>query len=443
MRLVSLVVYLFITFFLILFSSSYAQNWQITELDSSSTNKFGIVMAKDNLDSLYIMYQSGGNLHYQYGSYSNWSSGSTGIQQRLASIQIDTLGQIHGVGLNPGNTRILYCKLGSADTLIDTVSFYAYGYTGPSIALDASGRPAISFCKTLVDSLFYGVYEGSNWSTEGIAHLSPYASASKIAIRGSDNFIAAVSSAITYAKYHNGNWQTNVLADQGIEGLIGFDLDNENHGYIPYNRNYNQYLGPLNLLYETDTGWTNIILDTSGTVYGGGIGIKFDQQNNINIVYAIITNDESMRYLKYAYRHDNSWNYEFIDSMALGFPGAMEITSDGSIHIAYLKANRQYENLFYAYRQNPQDILLDSHPIPRIITLSAYANPFNSSTTLSISNGKAADISIYDITGRQIATLFAKEGKAVWDASAYSSGVYFAKASGQNNSAVIKLIYLK
>lgn len=85
----------------------------------------------------------------------------------------------------------------------------------------------------------------------------------------------------------------------------------------------------------------------------------------------------------------------------------------------------------------------ESENHPNNITLSAYPNPFNSSITIYIGNGEAGKIIIYDITGRQIEILDAKEEKAIWDASAYSSGVYFAKATGKNNSSVIKLVYLK
>ena len=56
------------------------------------------------------------------------------------------------------------------------------------------------------------------------------------------------------------------------------------------------------------------------------------------------------------------------------------------------------------------------------LSLKAYPNPFNSNTTITISGIDNAEISIFDITGRQIVLLHAENGKAVWDASGYSSG---------------------
>ena len=68
------------------------------------------------------------------------------------------------------------------------------------------------------------------------------------------------------------------------------------------------------------------------------------------------------------------------------------------------------------------------------LTISAYPNPFNSFTTITLSGTEGGDvrIRIIDITGRLVRTLFAKEGKAVWDAldnsgRNVSSGIYFAR----------------
>ena len=84
-----------------------------------------------------------------------------------------------------------------------------------------------------------------------------------------------------------------------------------------------------------------------------------------------------------------------------------------------------------------------STTLPGQLAISAYPNPFNSTTTITLSNFHSSNISIYDITGREIAILNAKGSRAVFDASSYSSGIYFAKASWGNNPSVIKLIYLK
>jgi hypothetical protein len=75
--------------------------------------------------------------------------------------------------------------------------------------------------------------------------------------------------------------------------------------------------------------------------------------------------------------------------------------------------------------------------------LTNYPNPFNSSTTISIGSPKDIRVIIYDITGKKVASILAESGKAIWDAAGFSSGIYFARADGENISRSIKLILLK
>jgi hypothetical protein len=87
----------------------------------------------------------------------------------------------------------------------------------------------------------------------------------------------------------------------------------------------------------------------------------------------------------------------------------------------------------------PQDIGL----------LQNYPNPFNSTTNLTLNSPTDAAIAIYDITGKQVATLDATNGRAIWDADGYSSGIYYARVvSGLGHSITapshaIKLVLLK
>jgi hypothetical protein len=80
--------------------------------------------------------------------------------------------------------------------------------------------------------------------------------------------------------------------------------------------------------------------------------------------------------------------------------------------------------------------------MPNDFSLSAYPNPFNSATTFTLTGAERAEIGIYDIAGRLITALHTVGGQAVWDASAYSSGLYFARVAGEKSST-INLMLLK
>ena len=82
--------------------------------------------------------------------------------------------------------------------------------------------------------------------------------------------------------------------------------------------------------------------------------------------------------------------------------------------------------------------------------LAAYPNPFNATTTISYSlpeQGEVA-ISIYNLLGQRVAIIFegtreAGEYSITWDASDFSSGVYFARLEAGEQSENIKMVLLK
>jgi hypothetical protein len=94
-------------------------------------------------------------------------------------------------------------------------------------------------------------------------------------------------------------------------------------------------------------------------------------------------------------------------------------------------------------------------PMPHndnILSIKAYPNVLNSSTMISIDNSEGGDVEleIYNVLGQMVwlKSMDGKEGNITWDArdmegNGISSGTYFVRATSQNNTSVIKLIYLK
>jgi hypothetical protein len=125
------------------------------------------------------------------------------------------------------------------------------------------------------------------------------------------------------------------------------------------------------------------------------------------------------------------------------------VAVDGNyIHVVYCDArddtlNGNHNDLYYRRGVLSGDRVRDDNPNnPNDISLYAYPNPFNSATTITLTGAEQAEIGIYDITGRLITTLKAENGRALWDASAYSSGLYFARVAGEKTST-IKLVLVK
>ena len=87
----------------------------------------------------------------------------------------------------------------------------------------------------------------------------------------------------------------------------------------------------------------------------------------------------------------------------------------------------------------------------REVTLSQnYPNPFNPSTKISFNLPHESNVklAIYDMTGREIATLVnnrlsAGNHQYDWNASSFASGVYFFKITAGSFSEVRKMNLIK
>jgi hypothetical protein len=115
------------------------------------------------------------------------------------------------------------------------------------------------------------------------------------------------------------------------------------------------------------------------------------------------------------------------------------------IHLVWAQelAANGHVALFYEKEEVPTAISEDPiKSIPTQLSLFAYPNPFNSATTITLTGAEQAEIGIYDITGRLITTLYAVGGRALWDASGCSSGLYFARLAGEK-ATTIKLVLVK
>ena len=93
----------------------------------------------------------------------------------------------------------------------------------------------------------------------------------------------------------------------------------------------------------------------------------------------------------------------------------------------------------------------DARPLPAGYSLSQnYPNPFNAQTSIKFSLPEKSHIklSIYNILGEESSILFngfseAGENDIIWNASAYPSGVYFARLQIGEKSQSIRMMLLK
>ena len=92
----------------------------------------------------------------------------------------------------------------------------------------------------------------------------------------------------------------------------------------------------------------------------------------------------------------------------------------------------------------------DVGSFPSSISLAAYPNPFNPATTISFSIQRESRVSlvVYNLTGREIATLFdgmlsAGNHDLNFDGSAFAADIYFARLRAGEVTRTQKLIFIK
>jgi len=104
------------------------------------------------------------------------------------------------------------------------------------------------------------------------------------------------------------------------------------------------------------------------------------------------------------------------------------------------------------FRRYEEGTWINEKPVnlPQSVSLNAYPNPFNSATTITYTNLLSDAIAIYNIAGQRVATLpaSAAHGQVTWDGTdaageMVSSGIYFARATGNSGAQTIKLVYLR
>jgi hypothetical protein len=105
----------------------------------------------------------------------------------------------------------------------------------------------------------------------------------------------------------------------------------------------------------------------------------------------------------------------------------------------------------YWFTHTPTNVAQSSGLNPNSFSISpAYPNPFNPSTNFTYQIGKAGFVSvkIYDLLGREVATLvnevkLAGSYPVKWDAASFSSGIYFCKMQSGSFAATKKLVLMK
>ncbi len=254
--------------------------------------------------------------------------------------------------------------------------------------------------------------------------------------------IATTDSVKKYFIQHN--WQMAMLKAADLGHYVA-DAHNPLHITRNYNGQYTNQTG-IHSRYETQM----INADTSRLIYSGD---TCSYVSNVNeFVFGFIYS-----------------NYKYVDSLLKADSISYAIAGNygsaylqqlwnrtGNFTIKMFKNSSNYlARLIYTAWINagsplPTNIANNESEAGKYYLYQNYPNPFNPVTTISFDVPKRmnVNISIYDVTGKLVGNLLNEqknEGKysISFDASNFSSGVYFYKLTTENFAAVKKMILTK
>ncbi len=389
----------------------------------------GFLVALTPYDYATVKYDQNGN--QQWASRYN---GTGNNQDRAYAIIVDgsdnviVTGESMGSGTNYDYTTVKYNPNGSQQ--------WASRYNG-------TGNDEDRAYAIIVDGSDNVIVTGSSRSTSGSG--SENYSTVKYNPAGTQQW------ASTYNGTGNNQDRAYAIIVDGSDNVIvtGESMGNgTNYDYstVKYNSNGNQlwaqrYDGPGN---NEDRAYA-IIVDGSDNVYVTGSSRSSNSQGS-----------EDYATLKYTSNGGEDWNVRY-DGTGSDEDRAYAIIVDGSDNV-YITGGSRHNSLpgsedFLTIKYAPEidPILIISNEIPVKNSLwQNYPNPFNPKTQINfdIASQSNVKISIYNILGNEIAVILNNRLSpgtyaVKWDASSFSSGIYFYRISVGDFTDTKKLILTK
>jgi hypothetical protein len=198
----------------------------------------------------------------------------------------------------------------------------------------------------------------------------------------------------------------------------------------------------------------------NGASFGDEILVGGDQWQNYPQLLEI---DYGWLLLAFQEKLPNSSNTRIVGSISydagMSWGPLFEISDDvisekSNVQLAYDGVNNLYavwvdnrngdKDIFFAELEAAATFVEENPGLPESFSvLKAYPNPFNAACKLAVSDPAIDHVNIYNITGRLVERLELNSGEAVWDASAHTSGVYFARVASGDIDKSVKLLLLK
>ncbi len=230
-----------------------------------------------------------------------------------------------------------------------TIDFVGEDSDSPSLALDLSGNPHISYTDhkqhTENVTLKYAVWTGSNW---GIQYIdSGTIMYQSLALDSRDHphicYTDYESKQVKYASWTGRNWSIEVVTSIGVgvtsNGYSDLALDSTDNPHISYFDNRQNSA----LKYASWTGF-NWTIETVGNEYGRQCSLAIDSKGQPKICYL---NSNKAWDLKLAEHTDEGWQISTICSNVSAYKPTLVLDLNDNCHICFI--GEDSNTVEYAY----------------------------------------------------------------------------------------------
>ncbi|MDM7913786.1 MAG: hypothetical protein QUU85_00770 [Candidatus Eisenbacteria bacterium] len=223
-----------------------------------------------------------------------------------------------------------------------------------SIALDPSGRPAISYCASATDDLKFARFDGVSWHAETVDAANRTGWYTSLAFDASGDPRIAYwdlsASALRYARWSAGTWTKETVDNAAYVGqCCSLALDHSGNPCISY---YDYTNGDLKYARFDGVSWHIEVVEDGAAGMGAGLytSLALDSQDRPHISHA----DHTTGQLRYAHWDGAQWIRESVDG---GTPIGTSIALDENDvpRISYAYQFGQGSHLKYASRTGPGD----------------------------------------------------------------------------------------
>jgi hypothetical protein len=234
------------------------------------------------------------------------------------------------------NQNLKYAKWTGTSWSIQSVEPAGSGYDVSSLALDSNNVPHILYSKYTMGQLRHAVWTGSAWNIEVISQTLTDSPGIAYDELGNFQIIFRSQLVLKYAKLTGSSWAITTVDNEGLNGF-GNSLTTDNNGnpHISYIGAAEGEKQPLRYAKWTGANWNIQVVDSTGVCFYSSIAL--DSNGNPHISYSYKTNQTttilSIRYAKWT---GTEWNIQTVSSATnTGYFSSIVMGSSNNPQICY------------------------------------------------------------------------------------------------------------